>query len=570
MKPLKRKTFGKILAFNAAVSLTAGFVLAAAVTVCTGRIMQNKAECTSIEGYNSLQHSLMLNDEPEMTPVQQKRFYQMKLAWATNYYNEISSVNFNSLESAYVLYDYENKNILADSERAIFLKAIGPKIYEFSADEDRKELIPWLMLLDENGDTPEFADDYEWRVYISDDGISEEIYSYLDTEKSKEKNFPVFNEFYINMDDCTFYPGKFEVYTPDNYNRKKICDAEIKPQNLQKYEYKRAGDIRANCMMIGNSPDSDELNIARYHAGMLNKSEYITGEVRDFSLFGLREGAMRNIQEITIDGHRYFLIGMYGYDFWAGYGKYLYIMYVIILVICIVSTYVISSLKFSKLKAEYFAEDYRRQMTDTLAHDLKSPLMAVSGYAENLKTGISPEKNEHYIDSILQNVEYMDGIIKNVLELSKLEKNTDPKERKQTALHSLTDELLKKYAAKTEERNINVSVRGEMCIQADTELISHALENLISNAVKYTPENGSVDILFEKDRFIFENGFDGVFNISPEELWKPFVRGDEIRTGKKGSGLGLSIVKNILEQHDFSVKIDVADGKFKVIAEKHK
>ncbi len=125
LKPLKRKTFGKILAFNAAVSLTAGFVLAAAVTVCTGRIMQNKAECTSIEGYNSLQHSLMLNDEPEMTPVQQKRFYQMKLAWATNYYNEISSVNFNSLESAYVLYDYENKNILADSERAIFLKAIG-------------------------------------------------------------------------------------------------------------------------------------------------------------------------------------------------------------------------------------------------------------------------------------------------------------------------------------------------------------------------------------------------------------------------------------------------------------
>ena len=138
LKLLKRKTFGKILALNTAFSLTAGFILSAAVTVCTGLYMQDMAENISMESYNSLQHSLMFNAEPEMTHVQQKRFYQMKLARATNFYNEISSADFNSLESAYVLYDFENQHILADSERAVFLKASASKTHEYIVNEDRK------------------------------------------------------------------------------------------------------------------------------------------------------------------------------------------------------------------------------------------------------------------------------------------------------------------------------------------------------------------------------------------------------------------------------------------------
>ena len=103
-----------------------------------------------------------------------------------------------------------------------------------------------------------------------------------------------------------------------------------------------------------------------------------------------------------------------------------------------------------------------------------------------------------------------------------------------------------------------------MKIFAAREVMSHAIENLISNAVKYTSENGRVDFKFEKNSFTAENDSSEVLNIPADELWKPFVRGDEARSGKMGSGLGLTIVKNAAEQNGMSMKTEYKDGKFRV------
>ena len=269
-------------------------------------------------------------------------------------------------------------------------------------------------------------------------------------------------------------------------------------------------------------------------------------------------------RSFTSEGKKYTLTGVFTYNFWNGLGGAVIILYLIFLAFVILAAYLRSRVVYSELKMLYFAEDYRREMTSTLAHDLKSPLMAVSGYAENLKENTVTEKNEHYIDSIIRNVEYMDGIIKNVLELSSLESGYVKLNPSETDLRALTEELLKKYRTKTKERNISVNLSGEMKIFADREVMSHAIENLISNAVKYTAENGRVDFKFEKNRFTAENDSSEVLNIPADELWKPFVRGDEARSGKMGSGLGLTIVKNAAEQNGMSMKTEYKDGKFRV------
>ena len=150
----------------------------------------------------------------------------------------------------------------------------------------------------------------------------------------------------------------------------------------------------------------------------------------------------------SFEGKKYILTGVFTYNFW-NWGGLVIVLYLIFLAFVILVAYLRSRVVYSELKMLYFAEDYRREMTGTLAHDLKSPLMAVSGYAENLKENTVPEKNEHYIDSIIRNVEYMDGIIKNVLELSKLESGSVKLKPEETDLRALTEELLKKYITET-------------------------------------------------------------------------------------------------------------------------
>ena len=133
-------------------------------------------------------------------------------------------------------------------------------------------------------------------------------------------------------------------------------------------------------------------------------------------------------------------------------------------------------------------------MTSALAHDLKTPLTAIMGYSENLKSNVHSEKRDYYADAVIENVRYMNEIITGTLELAKIEKQDTKMNKTAIDMVDLANELLAKYKADVEDRGISVSVSGNCTVKADRNLISRAVENLMSNAVKYTSDGGRVEI----------------------------------------------------------------------------
>ena len=226
----------------------------------------------------------------------------------------------------------------------------------------------------------------------------------------------------------------------------------------------------------------------------------------------------------------------------------------IALVLCIVRNV--------KNKAQYAFEDYQRALTNNLAHDLKTPLAVIGGYAENLmemRRESSDEKELSYLSSIMDNVAYTDDIIRKTLKLSETEQKKKLNKTK-VDIKALAEKCAEKYKDAIDERGIELEIVGSGEVTADEDSLSLAFDNLISNAVKYTRNDGSIKITVSKKGFAVEN--DTAENVDTKELKMPFVKGDKARSDKSSSGLGLSIAEAAAVQNGFKLKISCKDKKF--------
>ena len=200
------------------------------------------------------------------------------------------------------------------------------------------------------------------------------------------------------------------------------------------------------------------------------------------------------------------------------------------------------------------AEQNRRQMMSNIAHELKTPLAVIHSYAEGLKENIAENKKEKYLDVILAETEHLDGMVLELLDLSRLEAGRVKLHRSEFSLSELARSVFERLEMAADAKGLHMEYRfPESCtVTADEARIRQVIENFATNAVKYTPANGSVRVE------IMTNRFDTVFSVEndceplpPEVLkkvWDTFYRADESRSGE-GTGLGLSIAKHIVELH---------------------
>ena len=232
-------------------------------------------------------------------------------------------------------------------------------------------------------------------------------------------------------------------------------------------------------------------------------------------------------------------------------------LYGISFIILFVIAFLTSEWEYRKKRYVFMTEGYRDMLVDSMAHDLKSPLMAISGYAENLKDNLKEnqlEKSEYYAEKIYDNAGYVNSLITKNLEALRYDHQAKKLVKQRLDLRKLFEEAVQRHQNELEERNLHVTMEGESQAKGDEEMLQRVADNLIANCIRYGSEEGEIKIAFGTNKLVLQNQTELTYQGNLKKLWEPFVRGEESRSGK-GTGLGLAITANVLDRHGWKYSL---------------
>lgn len=231
------------------------------------------------------------------------------------------------------------------------------------------------------------------------------------------------------------------------------------------------------------------------------------------------------------------------------------------LVLFIVVAFILSRQNYRIYQKKEELDRYRSETTNAMAHDLKTPLSIISGYAQNLMENIHTEKREYYANNINLNISRMDKIIREMLELSRYEADSFQLNDEEISLGEVCARLSERYRQLSDDRHITIFVDGDAVIKADFSLIERVIDNFFVNALDYTLGGGRISIKILDNTLEFFNSGSHIPEEMLSEIWQPYKKADESRGNGKGSGLGLSISGKILDLYHFSYGTkNVEDG----------
>lgn len=209
-------------------------------------------------------------------------------------------------------------------------------------------------------------------------------------------------------------------------------------------------------------------------------------------------------------------------------------------------------------------EEARRDFTNAMAHELKTPLGIIRGFAENLKEHTMEEKRDYYVEKIIDQTEEMDDLVAKMIEVSRLDSEHLVLQKEQVSISALFRQEEERFAEILREREITVQYEGKegFIITGDREYLQKAVHNLLSNAVSHNVPGGRIRIINEKNQCRIENTADPLTEEQLSHAFDLFYSGDKSRTlGEKHLGLGLYLTRRICSLHQLHIGLEnIPDG----------
>lgn len=423
--------------------------------------------------------------------------------------------------------------------------------------------------------------DYEdFRKSMTDEQYNK-ISKYLSTEESSNKEHMLFcSEYYYN--GVEILPKVVEVVLVENQGKdvlteierynliEKVETFELNPKYASTDEYHKIKDINDN-YTDGNNYIKNEFFFGEYEReNLIEQIEGIesyvdediastvdaNGEIYPISFF---EFIYYQTEEFNIptENETYYFNATFvqKVNVLDSCINDIIMMFFYVIILFGTTGGIIAVVTWKTLKKQIEQENRLRTVTNAMAHELKTPLFIIGGYAENLAEDVNTDKRTHYAQVITEQINSMNEMVCKMLDYSKLDSESFNLNIERFELTALVKEICDSYNLDASQ----VDCKDGVFIEADKRLIKSVAENLIENAVKYTADFSKISVKLKNGRFSVQNPYREVSKQEIEDMWKPYYRSTE-QEKSNGHGLGLAIVKNILDLHSFKSRTSYSNG----------
>ena len=296
-------------------------------------------------------------------------------------------------------------------------------------------------------------------------------------------------------------------------------------------------------------------------------------EKQDFQIFIISRFLVSLIYVVLSEFLIWFTTDRVKDFFDEGISMVIFILGIILMIVPII----IASLMFSKAlmdevhrmerQKEEMQKGYEKKrnlMLSDIAHDLRTPITTIAGYSKALNDGmvISEDKKKEYLQAIENKSERMNDFINLLFDYVRLDSDNYGLHRAEIDLPELLRTIAASLYSDVEEKGMEfeINIPEDICmVNMDRVQFSRVVVNLINNAIKHNEAGTTITLEMKKEKekiqvLVSDNGA-MIPSFLEAHIFEPFAMGDASRTAQKGSGLGLSIAKKIIEMHGWTLEL---------------